>query len=92
MTTKKKSCTKPATVMVKLGAGPEVPLCEDDLADARARSAKAGKVPLPKGATRAQAAAHSHANRDDKLPILVRPLNEIEKENAPRCLVSHLEA
>lgn len=74
----KKSCTKPATVMVKLGDSEWTPGCEADMERARAMSAKAGVKKTKQG--------YGY----DVLPIHVRPLSETECESAPRCLISKL--
>lgn len=92
-TTKEKAsekCDQPATAIVKLG-DKEAPACEKHIEAARKLSAKAGKNPVPKGLTKAQHAAYVGRNADDALPITVRALTEIEKENEPRCLAHHLE-
>jgi hypothetical protein len=85
MTTPEK-CDKPATGAIKVGSmGEFAPACDKHIAAHRMLSAKAGKKPLPKGATKAQAAQIVGANLDDEIPVLVRPLSEIEKTNNPIC-------
>lgn len=91
MTTTEK-CAEPPVVMVKLGDKDWAPACENHLADAREASAAAGKKPPPKGASKTALAAHSAANRDDVLPIHVRPLTSVERQMEPPCLISSLGA
>lgn len=85
MTTEAK-CDKPAMAAVKLGdAGEFIPVCESGLYKARARSAKAGKKPIPKGTPKAAALDIAGTNRDDVLPIHVRALSVFEKESGIGC-------
>jgi hypothetical protein len=89
MTISTGKCDKPATAGVKLGSGPDVPACDEHIAAARALSAKAGKKPVPKGLSKAEAAAFTGANRDDVIPIHVRPLTAVERESEVACF-NHL--
>jgi hypothetical protein len=101
MTTKSVQCSQTPTVMVKLGDGDWTPTCDEGLAAARTQSADAGKKDppaKPKSAKPGSAAhkewesavaAHTFANRDDNLPILVRPMTTIEKKMDPPCLLPH---
>lgn len=87
---KTKGDGKPAVAIVEI-EGKTAPVCEEDLQKLRDRSAKAGKMKsLPKGMTKANAATFVGTNKDDVLPISVRALTEIEKENEPRCQAHHL--
>lgn len=81
----KENCDKPATAGVKLGDSESVPACEGHIEHARARSVKAGKRAMPKGLSKADAAAFAGANRDDKLPVLVRPLTAVERASEVGC-------
>jgi hypothetical protein len=86
MTTKEK-CDQPAAASVSLDGGEFIPACQKHIDAARDRSAKAGKNPLPKGLNKVQAAQFVGANRDDAIPIHVRPLSQVERESAIGCFV-----
>lgn len=88
--TTKTKCSEPTVAMVKLGDSDWTPGCEKHLGQARGKSAKAGKKPLPKGLTKAQAAAFRGRNADDKLPIEARALTETEREIDAPCLAANL--
>lgn len=71
--TTKKSCTKPANAMVKLGDSDWTPCCESDVERARAKSAKAGQV---KGVDKLQVnvRALSEVERANKPKCLISSL------------------
>jgi hypothetical protein len=84
--TTQEQCDKTATAAIKLGKMSEfAPVCDKHLTSHRQTSAKAGKKAIPKGATKAAAAQIAGANLDDEIPVLVRPLSDIEKANNLKC-------